>query len=157
MVPVTIARIIVFNKDNKILLLKKSKDSKQAGKFELPGGKVESKNNNPTDTEIINTAVKELQEETEINSLNTYLKKLNYSYTHSFRHHSSIIVRNSYFFLLKLNHIPQIQIGNTLKANSQSEDNHDGYVWVDVIEYEKMRINAEISSNSCVPVYFIND
>ncbi|MCA9387148.1 NUDIX hydrolase [Candidatus Dojkabacteria bacterium] len=155
MVPILVVRTIVINSKNQILLLRKSPNSKNPGIYEFPGGKVDSIGSIPSDTAIIEAAVRELQEETRIICNLKDLTEINMKYLHSFQYNSKIFCRDYRFYKLILKNDPTVKIGLQIGDDSKPEDNHDGFVWVDFNEYEDMRISGKTGSNSCVPVYMI--
>lgn len=129
--------------NNSILLLKKNANSKNPGKYEFPGGKIDSL------VDIASEASRELAEETKILVNQTQLTQIEYTYKYSFRFKEEHFERNVYFFITKLDEL------KTPMLNQLDEDKHEEFRWIELEKYQDMLIEGKISSNSTIPLNFI--
>ncbi len=121
----------------KFLLLEKSKGSKNPGALEFPGGKIdEIKNQNSTIEEQMESAIREVEEETKIDIKDIPLEKIESYETYFEAKRKDGTTKRSkriiHLFLAKLNDEKEydLKVDQMKDENGKSEDNHQGYRWV---------------------------
>jgi 8-oxo-dGTP diphosphatase len=109
-------RVLLKDEDDKILILKRSTDSKtNPGKWELPGGKVDQKES------FDQALIREVYEETQLKIALDHV----------------VGVSEQNLHLIRAVHI--IMSGKILEGNLNLSDEHEGYAWVffkNLTEYE---------------------
>jgi 8-oxo-dGTP diphosphatase len=109
-------RVLLINEDDKILILKRSTDSKtNPGKWELPGGKVDQKES------FDHALIREVYEETQLKIALDHV----------------VGVSEQNLHLIRAVHI--IMSGNILEGKLTLSNEHEGYAWVffeNLTEYE---------------------
>ncbi|BCX13962.1 MAG: hypothetical protein KatS3mg085_494 [Candidatus Dojkabacteria bacterium] len=138
-------RIIVIW-DGKVLLLKKAKNSNNPDMLELPGGKIED--------QPLQSAIRELEEETSISLSEDSLNKLSYEKVYTFDYHGVKTTRIVYYYYAFLNEKPSVSINGTTDIDGKPEDKHQSYEWVDISELQYLQTLAE---NSKIDIYLLRN
>lgn len=146
----TVRVALLYN--GKVLLLRKSKDSKMPLSFEFPGGKIDGvkRGEKSTATQQISSVIKEVQEEAnidiskrEIIPVETFNKRYEtISGSKITTLHKGIV----HLFLVEVSaeDIANIKVGQTLNAEGKSEDHHDSYGWASL---EDLKTLLEVRRN----------
>lgn len=142
----TIRVLVVSNEE--LLFLQKNKDSNIPLHWEFPGGKVDE------DDTFIQTAIKELEEETGIKCNSSEIIDLGIEKFLRFPHRGGIAERRVQYLLVNFSEKPEVRINQTTDDQGMSEDKHSDYKWVklsDLHNYEYSdKSNFKISPNSLI-------
>lgn len=142
-------RCKIINKHGKILLLKKGLNSKNPGKYEFPGGQIDTIiGDSSTKQEQEAAVIREIYEETRLNISNLpIIKKQSFKYNFDLNgiRYSRVVHLFQAKLLLENNNI---QINQTSNSNGQSEDKHDEFTWVTPDEFIELQKNKKIAANS---------
>lgn len=141
-------RVIIRNSDGKILLLQKAPTSKNPLHYEFPGGKIDIQDPTPSREQQIDTAIKEVQEETGLDITGFPLSHVD-DFSYEFKVRETLYKRNVHTFLVDLprkNY--QIVVNRTLTPEGQSEDKHSCARWVSVEELTALHKKNMLAANS---------
>ncbi len=127
-------RVAIFYR-GKFLVLQKSKKSKNPNAIEFPGGKIDNiKNVYSTEEEQMETAIKEVAEETNIDISKLKIERIEdfNVYFETADQEDKGLRRKVHLFLARIpdDENLDIKINTTLTENGQAEDNHANYSWL---------------------------
>lgn len=141
-------RCIILDREGRILLLQKTPDSKAAGLYEFPGGKIEgAQGESSTLDEQIQTVIAEVLQETNI-SLDSRIITFIEQFTYSFEHNGKNIDRIVYVFKALVHSFDAVLINKTMNGDGLPEDNHARSVTVDFKSLEDLNNQGILSGNS---------
>jgi 8-oxo-dGTP pyrophosphatase MutT (NUDIX family) len=144
-------RIIICDPSKKILLLQKSRESKNPFSFELPGGKIDDGQS------IIDAVIKETIEETGINvdpsKINTFVPLPTQVY--SFQVGGKTYHREVYYFLYEISSFETFaKQWNSILASSFKEDKHISYTIISINDFENIKDQISENSRKAVERFF---
>ena len=147
-------RCEIQDADGRILLLLKDRNSKNPGMYEFPGGKIEKiRGAHAQEDEQISAAIQEVLEETGLDISEVPLVKKG-SYQYSFIAGGQREKRDVSLYHAKLppgKHI--VTVNQTRRADGKPEDNHAGYRWVTLPEFQMLQSIRRIATNSILPIH----
>lgn len=149
-------RCEIQDANGRILLLLKDRNSKNPGMYEFPGGKIDSiQGMRSTEDEQRESAIREVLEETGLDISEVPLVKkgsYNYSYVVAGKQEErNVHLLRAQLQLPNRNYI--ISVNQTKKANGKPEDNHAGYRWVTIPEFQMLQSIRRIATNSILPTH----
>lgn len=137
--------------DGKILLLKKSKDSKFPSGYELPGGKSEQVNKLSYE-ESWELIKKEVKEETDIDITPDISSLEPFEFMYAFNINGEEYKRKVKCYYARLLKPQEVKLNNI-----PGEDHHESFIWVSIKGISEFVKNNKISPNSLEFLKFISE
>lgn len=127
--------------EGKILLLKKSRESRFPEGYELPGGKSDIIDE-MTELQKLELVKKEIKEETNLN-LEMEIQPIHINYQYSFNADNYKIKRKVFYFVTKIDKTPEVKLNNI-----PNEDHHESFLWIEKTQLGNFITGNKISPNS---------
>ncbi len=150
-------RCIIENSLGQILLLQKDQTSRSPSLFEFPGGKIEDlSSQHPTVEQQQKAAKYETLEETGLDLPIESFQRLG-EFQYNFLLEGKALRRRVHVLYVNLseNNVT-IVVNQTLNDQSESEDKHIGFIWVEKFERRELDEQKRLSGNSRTEGYLGN-
>ncbi len=145
-------RVIIQNHEGKVLLLRKSMESKAKGRWEFPGGGIDAGDFRGPGLSgadaIFNAGIREIYQETRVDLRQTILD-LRHFFTYSLSRKETSRPTGVYVITAKLDKTPDVKINLTRNAAGQPVDNHIDFEWVTRRQLGDKRRDGQLLRSSC--------